>query len=204
MITEDHLRLRLNAPRAQRDAWLSRQLLLATFAHRGLLKRVSARRGETPAPIPDAQEIVDETILRILSHHNAGYEWDGMEPNSFDAFFARCLKRTANYFWADIRGDFTGTRKFKHLVVEYTPFELTNNPHRDLDRKREHAALAAAIAKTRIRGVTLAYVNNLQHYVDVGLSTAEIAKDLSVKPGTVASVRHRLNKFDIFDDTDNK
>src|SRR5271166_4870525 len=91
----DELR-RLAATPADFKKWYLQQTLIA----RGLrvwLNRAFTRQNlgvESPAEIPDAAEIVSETFRRILEGSMDNYIWDG--SNSFDTFFACCLRTTCS------------------------------------------------------------------------------------------------------------
>src|SRR2546421_6210 len=69
--------------------WYQQQILVARYLRSDLLKRTGIRvdKNTAPSQVPDAEEIVHETIIRIRDHHNERYVWDHIHPTTFNQFF---------------------------------------------------------------------------------------------------------------------
>jgi hypothetical protein len=180
MIAHEHLTLILQSPRADVEDWYKKRILLAS----GLAARAGLRISVEP------EEIVSETIYRVLTSRRR-YLWDGREPRTFNQFFSQCMGTTANFFAAQSRGQLSGLKKFKAQVICPTSYEAFQEAAQDADSKNR--ALATAIIKnTRVRGATVDYLDNLHRYVEIGATTKEIAADLNIEKGSVATIRRRL------------
>lgn len=180
MIAADHLTTILRSSLA--TDWYKKRIILAT----GMVAQ--QRIGHAAEP----EEVVGETIVRVLTKHSPRYLWDGKTPETFNRFFTRCMNTTTAFFKAKGRSQIRGLEKFKAQVVFPTSFEV----HQDLTREADckNRSLATAIIKdTRLRGAAaLKYIDNLPHYVANTATVQEIAVDLNVKPGTVSTIRSRL------------
>lgn len=193
------LRKKLSAPHKERVKWYTVQILLARSLIKGILLKAKAGNAGRPFFVPEPEELVSETIVRVLDQKKR-YQWDGLSPETFDEFFAGCIRTTADYFWSKARGHRNQNVLLRQSIVPPTVAELADAKHRNLEDRDSKAALAAAIAKTRIRGVTLRYAQNLPSYVEQGSATLEIAADLGVEKSTVPSIRARLHR--LFDEPD--
>ncbi|MES2194435.1 MAG: hypothetical protein V4517_08455 [Pseudomonadota bacterium] len=181
MIAEDHLTKILLSPRADAETWYKKRIIMAA----GLVARAGVRYAVEP------EEVVGETISRVLTQHNRRYLWDGEKPDTFNKFFTRCMNTTTSYFASKGRGQIRGLKKLEAQVIFPTSYEAYQEAA--LEAECKSRSLATAIIKeTRMRGATVKYFGNLHHYVEIGASTKEIAEDLSIKSGSVATIRKRL------------
>jgi DNA-directed RNA polymerase specialized sigma24 family protein len=174
----------------------------------------------SPSELPDADEIVSETIVRILKHQ---YEWDG--AGTFDDFLVACMIKTMEGLRSGERKHRIAATKiarderalnksegsltqpeFRDLVRRlerrdvYTgiPFtsvhDLNEKTHDDLSLARpDFQTLAGAIVEgTRVGPTLTTYVRRLPLYARLKMTTEEIAADLGVKPGTIDPYRKRV------------
>ena len=179
---------------AEYGRWYDQQVITARYLRAGLarLMQISLTPGEDPIALPEAEEIVDETILRILSS-TEGYTWDGVSPPKFSRFVAICMKTTLSSLRAGERKHFISPeRKAKitmHLAVP------GSEPSTDAAEKDGKTLASVIVEKTRMRGTSVQYVNRLESYALRNFSTKEIAADLRVKPSSVESYRKRFREI---------
>jgi DNA-directed RNA polymerase specialized sigma24 family protein len=138
-------------------------------------------RSDDASELPDAEEIVGETCRRILEGSLLGYIWDGVD--SFDKFFARCLRTTCSSLRDGERRHVRGQAKFASTFSPVSP------PDQDttIANGQYAPALAAAIAKTSMTGAGVDYAKHQEKW-----TLREISDDLRVRQATVASLRARL------------
>lgn len=178
MIADEFLKAELAKPDI--DAWYKRRVIVA----HGLVMRARIMH------LVQAEEVVSETIFRVLVMHNGHYLWDGRDPDTFNKFFSRAMSTTASYFASHGRGQIKGLQRYEVQVVLPTPYEVHQEAEQEAAYK--NSSLAAAIVTRRMRGATAKYVDNLPHYVAVSATMHEIADDLNIKPDSVSTIRNRL------------
>ena len=168
--------------------WHLRQTLIArglrarinrTFTHQNLDR-------ESPAELPDSEEIVGETCRQILEGTIDGYIWDGSD--SFDNFFARCLRKTCSSLRDGERRHVRGQANVSRTISTAQPPDQDST----VANKQYAPALAAAIARTSMTGIGVDYAKNLATYAQEKWTLREIADDLRASPNSVTSLRARL------------
>jgi DNA-directed RNA polymerase specialized sigma24 family protein len=147
--------------------------------------------------IPAAEEVVDETILRIRDGYSDRYKWDGSLPSTFNRFFARCLKTTLNSLRSTERKHCAAPSRLENQlkVLQPTAYELSVKPDDSLAQEQSGPVLATVIATTRIAGKMKIYADRLPRYAAFKNTTTEIAEDIGVKSATIDTFRKRLRKI---------
>lgn len=178
---------------ADRVAWHDRQLLVARY----LVNGFRGRFREQDLVLPDPEDLIDETVTRILEVHSSRYVWDGTDPPDFDKFFARCMSTTINSAYSNGRSQ---RKKIAALfrearTVAPRPAELNAGVEDTFTLKDSGPVLAATIATANLGSPMRAYLARLPHHAALKSTLAEIAADLNVKPETVHSYRKRLRKL---------
>lgn len=184
-------------PKPALDLWYGKQVALARWA----IAKVSKKHGTARSRNLEDIEVVNETVLRVLSAHNDRYMWDGAA--SFDLFFAKCLKVTVESFRSDERtADRRRTTALSHLAALPEPYAGPLLEDERISRAQAQVTVNMMIAQTRMRGQAVAYAGNLLKYADECWKPAEIAADLGVKESTLPSLRARIRS--VIDDPESK
>src|SRR4051812_23324247 len=119
MIADEFLKAQL--AQADIDAWYKRRVILA----HGLVMRARIRHLVQP------EEVVSETIFRVLTMHNRHYLWDGRDPDTFNNFFSRAMSTTVSYFASHGRNQIQGLQKYEAQVVFPTSYEVHQEAERE-------------------------------------------------------------------------
>jgi hypothetical protein len=204
--------------------WYDKQVLLARALRAGLRRRyMRAIAGEMPIELPESEEIVHETIVRVQEaakiatetdqtarellirrvkerhYRHENYVCDG--TCSFALFFARCLTRTLHSLRDTERRQRAGNQGLDPEVNLFlgTPHldgrETVERLDDDMATDQSKQVLATAIAETRMSGRIKDYADRLPNYATHKSTTNEIAEDLGVKPGSIAPYRKRISRL---------
>jgi DNA-directed RNA polymerase specialized sigma24 family protein len=178
--------------------WHHKQLLLARRL-RARLSRIMGQGATAPnttaIEFPQAEEVVAETILRILSRRN-GYVWNASQ--TFDEFFARCLAKSMDSLRKSERRYRNGAAKLDPTLNAYfgTPHpdgrELVDQTDATIARAQSHESLTALVGETRMYGKATTYVERILDYADMKMTKDEIAEDLEISPSSVDPYRKRI------------
>lgn len=188
---------------AELREWIKVQTILAQALRKRLHKRMSLSPvgllNSTPSELPDADEIVNETICRILRRQE-DYVWDG--TGTLDAFFRRSMIKSMEGLRSSERKHREASNKFQPDVDLYTRTPLPNVYEvqdavldGDIARERKDFArvLATVIVKARMGTTLKTYMERLPDYAQ--MDTEEIARDLGVKPSSVDPYRMRARRI---------
>ncbi len=119
-MTDDYLRKLLNEmPPTEQVRWYQQQNSdCALLAGRSAKEKWNSRGvlSAASAEIPEAEEIVNETIVRIRCNYSNRYQWDDMIPGTFNKFFASCLKTTLNSLRSKARGHRVGSARVAEKI----------------------------------------------------------------------------------------
>jgi hypothetical protein len=204
--------------------WYDKEVLLARALRAGLRRRYSrAMAGDMPIELPEAEEIVHETIVRVQEaariaietdqtalellirrvkerhYRHENYVWDG--THSFDLFFARCLTRTLHSLRDAERRQRAGNSALDPEVNLFlgTPHldgrEMVERLDDNMAKNQSKQVLATAIAETRMSGKIKDYADRLPDYATHKSTTNEIAQDLGIKPSSIDPYRKRIGRL---------
>jgi DNA-directed RNA polymerase specialized sigma24 family protein len=167
--------------------WHSSQVALAEFMIAGLIRRFNVSSDQ----LPEAEEVVNETVGRILNL-TKNYVWDGENPPTLNKFFANCLKRSISALRSKERYRLKYTIKFaatSGVEDRVLPEEATLSGD-DVSSKIERL-----ISERRLRGANVVYLRKLLNYASARNNKAEIAADLGVSVETVSTLRKRARRL---------
>ncbi|MGB9365004.1 MAG: hypothetical protein WCE79_03210 [Xanthobacteraceae bacterium] len=198
-MTPNHLRRFIDQCTASQLAlWVKKQTLVARTHRNFLARRFGSQdlSNSTPIGLPDEDAIVNEAIERVLGE-GVGFVWDGV--GDFDTFFRRCIIKSMEILRGEERKYRSRALKTEVVALNFLPAQLSahevhNKFAADIARRPDvyKRALATAIVENRM-GVTMKnYMERLPTYSELKMTTAEIAEDLGVKPGSVDPYRQRL------------
>jgi DNA-directed RNA polymerase specialized sigma24 family protein len=191
-----------NTPtQSQFETWIKKQTIIAAALRNRLRRYLS----ETSAELPEADAIVNETIVRILDNRD-DYTWT--EIGTFEGFFRSCMKTTMESLRSAERKHRVAASKFVPGSDLFTAAPIPTPYESELRRDHELAmtptefkrALATLIVKTmsssttRMGSTLKAYIERLPEYAGRKMVTKEIADDLGVKTGSVDAYRARARR----------
>ncbi|WP_330085262.1 hypothetical protein [Methylocystis iwaonis] len=183
------MRYRSKPERKQWDTWYKHKVIIAEAMRNKLLKVRHARKHELPEP----EEVVHETIKRILDH-DKNFIWD--KNVEFEYFFAKCMK-CALYDLQNRERKFSRRSNNIAAINKLTPLPPTLEESIECRNRKMYfedaqKALDSAIADTNIRGNIKKYASNMKIYAENKLLTPEIAAEIGVSPNSIDPYRQRL------------
>jgi len=188
--------------RDEKRNWVRKQIAAAE----GLRTRLRQRMGAplvvnglaaAPSELPEADEIVSETLVRI-GEDRKGYVWDG--AGTFDDFFYSSMIKTMEGLRSGERKHRIAAKKFVPDTDVYTGAPLVTEHEQNWKRDDEIAkedfkrTLAAVMVDPGRWGTFRVYVGRLPEYAASKSTAKEIADDLGVKPGSINPIRMRVRR----------
>jgi DNA-directed RNA polymerase specialized sigma24 family protein len=190
----------------EKRRWVRERIAAAEGLRNRLRQRMGAPRvvnglPALPSELPEADEIVSETLIRICEDRK-GYVWDG--TGTLDDFFYSSMIKTMEGLRSGERKHRVAARKFVPNTDVYTGAPLVTDHEQnwktddDIAKRDFKRTLATAIVDPSRWGALRVYVGRLPQYATSKSTAKEIADDLGVKPGSInpfrMRVRHTLTK----------
>jgi DNA-directed RNA polymerase specialized sigma24 family protein len=150
-----------------------------------------------PSELPEAEEIVSETLVRIREDRD-GYIWTG--TGTLDDFFHSSMIKTMEGLRSGERKHRLAAGKFVPDTDLYTGTPLVTNHEQNWKRDDEittrdfNRTLATAIVDSGRWGTLRVYVERLPEYAASKCTAKEIADNLGVKPGSINPFRMRVRR----------
>lgn len=170
-----------------RRKWYSSQIALAEFMIAGLIRRFNV----APDQLPEAEEVVHETVHRVLKL-TENYVWDGQNPPTISAFFTGCLKRSISALRSKER------YRIKHSInfaATFVDADRISPEEASLSGDDFSSKIESLIDERKLRGATILYLRKLKGYAETQAKKDEIAADLGVSIETVSTLRKRTKKL---------